>query len=307
MTATIHPVSPVLGAEIEGIDLAGGVTDEEFAFIHRAFLDYGVVFFRNQAALPPDVQVAFAERLGPVHRHPAAPSADVHPSIFVIHAHRGSKVANGNGWHTDVSCDAAPPLATMLQVRQIPEGGGGDTLFACMEAAYAALPSDWQEKLRGLSAVHASEHVYRGRYADRGVDDAGETYPSAVHPVIRTHPETGRPSIYVNRSFTTEIVGADPNEGRTLLRRVLAHVERPEFQIRFRWRQNDVALWDNRRLQHFAVWDYWPAERLGHRVSVRGDRPFFDPGGPDAPPSTLRVSAGGLTGHESELDHQETS
>ncbi len=185
-------------------------------------------------------------------------------------------------------------MATMLQIHVLPEVGGGDTLFADMEAAYAALPEELRATLKTLTARHASEHVYRGRYADRGVDDTEVDYPSNVHPVIRTHPETGRPSIYVNRSFTSEIVGLSSSESEQLLSMLFDHIEQPEFQIRFRWETNDVAIWDNRRLLHFAIWDYWPHERKGHRVSVLGDRPFFDPDAADPAPSTLRLSGGTL-------------
>ncbi len=291
---TLKPVSPVLGAEIGGIDLAAGVTDEQFAFIHQAFLDHGVIFFRHQSALTKIDQVQFGQRFGPLHRHPAAPADDAEGAVFVIHAHRDSPVANGNGWHSDVSCDPEPPMATMLQIHQVPQGGGGDTLFADMEEAYAALPAVTRKQLKTLTARHDSEHIYRGRYADRGVDDSGVEYPSNQHPVIRTHPETDRPSIYVNRSFTAAIVGMAEADSDGLLSRLFDHIEQPEFQIRFRWEPNDVAIWDNRRLMHFAIWDYWPGERKGHRVSILGDRPYFNPDAPDPEPSTVRLSGGTL-------------
>lgn len=187
-------------------------------------------------------------------------------------------------------------MATVLQIHQLPAGGGGDTLFASTEAAYAALTAAQRRRIRSLRARHESEHVYRGRYADRGVDDAGVDYPWAEHPVVRTHPETGRQGIYVNRSFTTGIVGMNRDASDELLRWLFWHTERPEFQIRFSWQVNDVALWDNRCLLHYAVWDYWPKERRGHRVSVEGDVPFFAGDGPEPPPSKLRLSSGALTG-----------
>ena len=290
----IRPVSPILGAEVWGIDISEGVDDDQFEAIHQAFLRHGVLFFKDQSRLDPAAQVEFAKRFGPLHRHPAAPAEGDDGAVFVIHAHRDSPVANGNGWHTDVSCDERPPMATMLQIQTLPEGGGGDTMFASMEAAYATLPDDRRAFLRGLSAHHETEHIYRGRYADRGVDDDGTEYPSAIHPVVRTHPETGRPSIYVNRSFTTRIEELDDEEGADLLRRLFRHVERPEFQIRFRWERNDIALGDNRCLQHFAIWDYWPDERQGNRVSILGDRPAMDPDASEPPASTIRMSSGAL-------------
>jgi taurine dioxygenase len=238
--------------------------------------------------------VEFALRLGPLHEHPAAPAEHENPAVFLIRTHRDSPISNGNGWHSDVSCDERPPSATLLQVHVLPEGGGGDTLFADMEAAYATLEPELRRRLCGLSARHASEHVYRGRYADRGAEDEGTTYPETVHPVVRSHPETGRRSLFVNPSFTVAVQGLEKAESDRLLADLHAHCARPEFQIRLRWNRNDVALWDNRRVQHFAIWDYWPDERCGHRVTVQGDRPFFDPGGDDPPPSPLRMSIGRL-------------
>lgn len=290
----ILPISPVLGAEVWGVDLSDGMDDATFAILHGAFLDHGVLMFREQGVMAPDVHVEFARRLGPLHGHPAAPAEHENPAVFLIRTHRDSPISNGNGWHSDVSCDERPPSATMLQVHVLPEGGGGDTLFADMEAAYATLEPDLRHRLCGLSARHASEHVYRGRYADRGADDDGTTYPETVHPVVRTHPETGRRSLFVNPSFTVGVLGLGKAESDGLLVGLHSHCARPEFQIRLRWNINDVALWDNRRVQHFAIWDYWPDERCGHRVTVQGDRPFFDPDGDDPPPSPLRVSIGRL-------------
>jgi taurine dioxygenase len=212
---------------------------------------------------------------GPLHFHPAAPHLDGYPPIFVIHAHRDSKVANGEGWHTDVSCDAEPPMATMLQLHKLPSAGG-DTMFASMYAAYEALSPAMQQFLQTLTASHESEHVYRGRYSDRGIDDKDKVYPSSVHPVVRTHPETGRRALYVNRGFTTKINELSKKESETLLKFLFGHMEEPFFQVRFKWSVNDVALWDNRCLQHRALWDYWPEERKGHRVTIKGDRPYLD-------------------------------
>ncbi len=275
MAVQITPLSPVIGAEISGVDLSA-VTDDEFETIHQALTAHQVIFFRDQDALAPEVQIAFARRFGDLHAHPAAPHMDGHPEIFVIHAHKDSKVANGNGWHTDVSCDEAPPMGTMLQIHELPQSGG-DTLWINTCAAYDSLSRAMQRFLETLSARHESEHIYRGRYSDRGVDDAGRVYPSAVHPVVRTHPESGRRALYVNPSFTTRICELGFEESNALLDYLYRHQQRPEFQVRFRWSRNAIALWDNRSTQHFALWDYWPEERKGHRVTIAGERPFFDP------------------------------
>ena len=200
----LTPFAPALGGEVRGIDLAEGLDEETYRDVRAALLQYGVLFFKGQSEIPPSVQVAIAKMFGELHAHPAAPQMPGYPELFVIHAHRESKVANGEFWHSDVSCDEVPPLGTMLQIHLLPEIGG-DTLFANMTAAYDALSAPMQQMLRELTARHESEHVYRGRYSDRGVDDAGRTYPQADHPVIRTHPETGRKAIFVNRTFTTRI------------------------------------------------------------------------------------------------------
>ena len=159
----IVELTPTIGAEIRGADLAN-LTHDQFVAIRQAFLDHQVVFFRDQPRLTPRQQITVAERLGPLHVHPAAPHLDGEPAIFVIHTHRDSKIANGNGWHSDVSCDAEPPLATMLQIHQLPPSGG-DTLFASMYAAFEALSPTMQAFLTTLRAHHESEHIYRGRYA----------------------------------------------------------------------------------------------------------------------------------------------
>jgi taurine dioxygenase len=209
---------------------------------------------------------------GELHMHPAAPHLEGHPEVFVIHAHRDSKVANGEFWHSDVSCDEVPPLGTILQMHVLPEVGG-DTLFANMYAAYDALSAPMQRMLGGLSARHESEHIYRGRYSDRGVDDRDRAYPSADHPVVRTHPETGKKALYVNRTFTRRLNELVEAESAAVLDFLYDHCEQVDFQIRFRWSRNDVAFWDNRCAMHRAIWDYWPNERKGHRVTIKGDRP----------------------------------
>jgi len=275
MTLHIAPLSPVIGAEISGVDLSA-LRPDEFETIRQALVDHQVIFFRDQDALNPEVQIAFARRFGDLHAHPAAPHKEGHPEIFVIHAHRDSKVANGNGWHTDVSCDEQPPMGTMLQIHELP-ASGGDTLWINTCAAYESLSPAMQRFLETLTARHESEHIYRGRYSDRGVDDADRTYPSAVHPVVRTHPDSGRRALYVNPSFTTRICELNADESAALLEYLYRHQQRPEFQVRFNWSKNAIALWDNRSTQHFALWDYWPEERKGHRVTIAGERPFFDP------------------------------
>ncbi len=272
----VRRTSPNIGAEVRGVDLANGLTAKEFAEVERAFHEHQVIFFKDQSRIAPDVQVEIGKMFGPLHFHPAAPHLEGYPPIFVIHAHKDSKVANGEGWHTDVSCDTEPPLGTMLQMHILPSAGG-DTMFASMYGAYDTLSPAMQSFLEGLTATHESEHIYRGRYSDRGVDDADKVYPSAVHPVVRTHPATGRKALYVNGGFTTRINELSKAESRNLLGFLFRHMEEQLMVTRFRWSENDVALWDNRCVQHRALWDYWPEERKGHRVTIKGDRPYFKP------------------------------
>src|SRR6185295_1017501 len=165
----LKPYSPLLGAEVRGVDLARGLDQETYRDVREAFLRFGVLFFKEQSEFLPATQVAIGRMFGELHMHPAAPQMPGYPEVFVIHAHRESKVANGEFWHSDVSCDEEPPLGTMLQIHVLPDVGG-DTLFANMYAAFDALSAPMRQMLDGLTARHESEHVYRGRYSDRGVE-----------------------------------------------------------------------------------------------------------------------------------------
>jgi len=283
----IQPVTPLIGAEIVGTDLAN-LSDADFEAIDQAFTDHLVLFFRDQPPLTPDIQVAFGKRFGELHYHPAAPHHADYPEIFVIHADKNSKFADGNGWHTDVSCDLEPPRGTCLQLHKLPPSGG-DTMFANMYAALETLSPVMQNFLSSMTAMHESEHVYRGRYEGRGVDNTDTKFPSAEHPVVCTHPKSGRQALYVNPSFTTQINGLTAHESKALLEFLFRHQQRPEFQVRFRWSENAIALWDDRCTQHFAIWDYWPNERKGHRVTIKGSRPNYQPSEPVK--SDLRVAS----------------
>ncbi|MEM8652338.1 MAG: TauD/TfdA family dioxygenase, partial [Pseudomonadota bacterium] len=180
--------------------------------------------------------------------------------------------ANGEFWHSDVSCDETPPLGTMLQIHILPPCGG-DTMFSDMYAAYDDLSEPIKGMIDGLSALHSSEHIYKGRYSDRGQKDSDIDCPQAVHPIVRTHPGSGRKALFVNRTFTTKIMGLSDNESEMILKLLFEHAEDIRYQIRFRWELNDMAFWDNRCCMHRAIWDYWPEERKGRRVTIKGDRP----------------------------------
>ena len=269
---TCKPYAPNLGAEIYGVDLSRPVSDSQFNEIHQAFLQYQVLFFKEQKEIPPEQQVIFGKRFGPLHTHPAAPTMPGHPEVFEIHATKDSKVANGEFWHSDVSCDQVPPLGTILQIHITPECGG-DTMFSNMYSAYQNLSSPIKEFINGLTAVHSSEHIYKGRYADRGKNDEDIECPEAIHPVVRTHPETGEKALFVNRTFTTKINELSDPESDLILDMLFQQAEHIDHQIRFRWTLNDVAFWDNRSCMHRAIWDYWPEERKGRRVTIEGDKP----------------------------------
>ena len=269
----IQKYSPNLGAIITGVDLSKEINEDQFKDIHKAFLDNQVLFFQNQNEILPEAHLKLGKLFGELHVHPAAPSMSGYPEIFEIHAHKNSKVANGEFWHSDVSCDIEPPLGTMLQLHILPETGG-DTMFSDMYSAYNELSDKYKSLLDGLIAIHESEHLYSGRYEDRGVNRDNIKTPVANHPLIRTHPVTGKKAIYVNRTFTTGIKGMNKDESSSILEFLFNHCEHVNFQIRYRWNKNDMAFWDNRCTMHRAIWDYWPNERKGRRVTIKGDKPI---------------------------------
>ena len=270
----ISPVTPRIGAEVSGVDLARPLDDDTVRAIRAALVEHQVLFFRDQE-LTLDQHKAFGRRFGELHVHPASPSPDGHPEVLPIHADARSKRVAGEAWHTDVSCDEEPPMASILRLHIVPPCGG-DTLFASMFAAYDALSQPMKDFLSGLTAVHSGEHVYRGyyRYAEGQRADSKVAFPRTQHPVIRTHPESGRQAIFVNTGFTTHIEGLERRESDALLQFLYAHCARPEFQVRFRWAPGSIAFWDNRSTQHHAMWDYYPQVRSGFRVTIQGDRPF---------------------------------
>lgn len=271
-TIAVRKATPNIGAEIHGVDLSQPLGNQQFQEIHDALMEHLVVFFRDQD-ITPEQQKAFGARFGKLHVHPAAPGlVEGHPEILVIKADENSKRVAGEEWHSDVSCDPEPPMGSILYLKQVPPDGGGDTMFANMYRAYDTLSERVRQMLVGMTAIHDGEHVYRGRY---GVDDRSKTYPRSEHPVIRTHPVTGRKLLFVDRVFTTRIVQLRKLESDALLEMLFRHIETPELHCRFRWQPNSIAFWDNRAAQHHALWDYYPHRRYGHRVTVCGDKPFY--------------------------------
>ena len=261
----VEPLTPTIGATVSGVDLSQ-LDDATFDEIHAAWMQHLVLFFRDQK-LTPDAHLAFGRRLGPLHIHPAAPYANDNPELMVIHTDKDSFRNNGSGWPSDVSADEEPPMASVLHLHRVPSQGG-DTLFASMYAAYEALSETMKAFLGDLTAEHVSN--YAGTYGDHKPQ---REFPHATHPVIRTHPVTGRKALFVNRGFTRRINGLAPKESTALLDFLFDHAASPAFQCRFQWEANSVAMWDNRCTQHLAIWDYFPETRSGLRVTVTGDRP----------------------------------
>ncbi|QIP03323.1 TauD/TfdA dioxygenase family protein [Bradyrhizobium symbiodeficiens] len=274
-TIAVEKLTPIIGAEISGVDIGRLVSDDarsnqQMDEIHRALAENLVIFFRDQN-ITPQQHLAFGRKFGELHFHPAAPHEDEDPALMKIYADKNSPRANGEGWHSDVSCDLEPPMGSILYIKQCPPRGG-DTLFANMYAAYDALSDRMKAYLDGLTALHDGEPIYRGLYANYGVADR-PAYPNAEHPVVRTHPVTAKKALYVNRGFTRHINGIPRDESDAMLAYLYQHAENPLFQCRFRWTENAIAFWDNRCTQHRAMWDYWPHTRSGTRVTVKGERP----------------------------------
>ena len=263
----VEPLTPEIGATVHGVDLSKPLDDKLFEEVHDAWMRHLVLFMRDQHP-SPEQHLAFGRRFGELHIHPAAPYAHGDPALMVIHTDKDSRRNNGAGWHSDVSADEEPPLGSILHLHRIPPHGG-DTLFANMYAACESLSEPMQTFLAGLTARHESD--YSGYYGDHPPQRES---PRASHPVIRTHPVTGRKALYVNAGFTRRIEGIRRQESDALLRFLFEHVKNPAFQCRFRWEPYSLAMWDNRCVQHMAVWDYYPETRSGLRVTVKGDRPF---------------------------------
>ena len=276
-TIRVTPIAEAVGAEIAGVDLATDLSAETMAEIRRAWLDHLVVFFRDQP-LTPQAQARFAARFGTLHVHPIYPVLPELPEIMLIDTHPGFLPDNDN-WHTDVTFSPTPPLAGILAAKALP-ATGGDTLWSSSSAAYESLSEPMRGFLDGLTAQHS---VAKSFPAERWANDpaAKERYERAIakhppvnHPVIRTHPVSGRKRLFVNEGFTTHINELPPPESQAVLAFLFAHVGRPELTVRWKWRVDDVAFWDNRVTQHYAIADYLPERRTMHRATVNGDRPY---------------------------------
>jgi taurine dioxygenase len=273
-TFSLSPLTPTIGAEVGDLDLSRPVDAETVEGLRTALRDWKVLFFRDQD-ITTDQHLAFARNFGDLEVHPFAPSKPGYPEVLAITHDKDSR-GRENTWHSDVTWREVPSLGSILRCLESPPVGG-DTLFADMYAAYDGLSDEVKARISGAAAVHDFAH-FRRSLRKQGKSEAeieafNQAYPMVEHPVVRTHPETGRKALYVNAAFTQSIVGLEKEESAALLAHLYAQAAIPEHQCRFRWEVNSIAFWDNRSSQHYAASDYWPAVRRMERVTIIGDRP----------------------------------
>ena len=274
----IEPIAGALGAEILGIDIAQDLSDATIAAIRRALLAHGVIFFRDQD-LDVARQKAFTSRFGTLFLHPNIQGSKSDPAVIDIVRNPGDTKIIGEDWHSDTPQVAAPPMGSLLYAVDVP-AYGGDTMFASQYLAYDALSPGLKAMLDGVRAMHSDRRV-AGPARDLGASNAAKKKSddewretASFHPVVRTHPETGRKALYVNRQSTIAFEDMTEAESKPLLDYLCAHAHRPEFTCRFRWRNGSVAFWDNRCTQHVAINDTGSFRRVMRRLQIDGDRPF---------------------------------
>jgi len=274
----ITPSTPTIGAEILGVDLNRPLADADAEIIRAAWLRYKVIFFRNQD-VDHDSHIRLGRLFGELEGHPVIPHVDGYPEILEIRGVEGVQLTAEtfrpfmayNKWHTDVTFRERPSIASVLRARLLPPLGG-DTIWSDAAAAYEGLPQAVKERIAGLDAEHDIIASFGGRVTEERREQLARDFPAVAHPVVRTHPETGEKVLYVNYTFTTRILGLPEEESKDLLRLLYDRIKVPEYQVRFRWTPNAIGIWDNRSTQHYAVGDYWPADRVLERVTVSGDQ-----------------------------------
>lgn len=271
----VRLMAGVIGAEIHGIDLNQPLTESVGSEIHDLLLEHEVIFFRDQN-IEPAQHKALAELFGPLQTHPAYQTVEGFPEITILEStpEVPSKI---DTWHSDMTFLEHPPVGTVLRSRIVPEKGG-DTLFSSMGAAYDALSDPMKQLLDGLTAVHDFRHGFRESLAEPGgaerLAQVVADNPPVKHPVVHTHPETGRKVLFVNELFTTNIIGLERAESDAILAFLFRHVTTDEFTCRFSWTPNAIAIWDNRATQHKPVNDFFPAHRKLERIVIYGDKPY---------------------------------
>jgi len=278
-TIDVAPVGGALGAEINGADLTRELDNETLDDIHQAFLVHQVIFFRDQTGLSPERHKAFARAFGTLNIHPYVAGMADHPEILEIIKEPEDATNFGGGWHSDMSFLEEPALGSVLYGLDVPSHGG-DTLFASQYAAYDALSEGMKTMLEGLTALHSAARGYSATGPSTAARKSMETrqaegeVPEYEHPVVRTHPETGRKGLYVNPAFTLRFKGMTKRESKPILDFLFDHSRYEAFTCRFRWRADSLAFWDNRCVWHFALNDYSGQRRHMRRVTINGDRPF---------------------------------
>lgn len=269
----VQPVAGALGAEIHGIDLARPLAADAVGAIRGALLEHLVIFFRDQR-LTPQQQLAFARQFGDPMAYPQLKGLPDSPFITPVVKLENERVNFGGVWHSDTTYLECPPMGSMLYALEVPPHGG-DTLFANQYLAYEGLSAGLKRALEGLTGVNTSTKAAASKTREDRMRASGEVLKVLVgeHPVVRTHPETGRKALYVNVGHTVGFRGWSEDESRPLLDYLFAHQVRPEFTCRFRWEPGSLAFWDNRCVQHNAVNDYQGQRRVMHRVTLAGDAP----------------------------------
>jgi len=269
----IEKITGAIGAEISGVALNNDLTNEIFDQIYDALIDHQVIFFRDQN-LSPQAHLKLAESFGdPEPPHPVYPHVESHENIVLLKS-GGGIVPDTNDWHKDMTFKANPPFTSILHAVDVPKVGG-DTLWASTSAAYDNLPDGWKTQLEGLEAIH-DIGTFRNDFYKKGgieaVNNALKDIGSAVHKIIDTHPVSGLKYLNVNQSFTRHIVGMIQGESDRILHYLYQHMAKPEFQVRFRWHNNSIAIWDNRITHHYAICDYLPSIRHMQRITVLNDK-----------------------------------
>ncbi len=272
---TVNPIANALGAELHGVDLTTGLTPEVFKEVRRQLVEHEVIFFRDQN-ISPEQHRALAASFGQLQTHPAYETVEGIPEITILEstAENPTKI---EAWHSDMTFRKHPPLGCVLRSKIVPPKGG-DTMWASMTTAYDALSAPMQSFLSGLTAEHDFSYGFKESLAEPGgrerLAQAVVDNPPVVHPVIRTHTESGKKVVFVNSLFTTRILELSRGESDAILNFLYDHVTTPEFSCRFKWEPNSIAIWDNRSTQHKPINDYFPDHRMLHRVVIDGDKPY---------------------------------